>query len=183
MKEVMNLSKKIVFSLKTLFFAGTLLVFLALSPSAYAAIPQKGNIAIAVGVMSRHDATPYQMASVESMVVQELIARGYRPVRIRIRRDQERFFAAEDNVDAIRRLSSQYKVSTIITIRLRVYSLMDEFVGYEGGASMVLMATSSNGVRLYGGSISDRKIAHTPEEAMHKAMEAVVEKAVAEMTQ
>jgi hypothetical protein len=182
--KIINLFKIIQRPFKGLLFGGMLMLFFALSSSAYAAIPKKGNIAIVVDGMTRSDATPYQIASAEAAIVRELIKKGYKPVDERIlkqiRHEKARWFAAEDNVEAIKKLSSQYGVNTTITVRLRV-SLRKSYV-YEGRASIVLMATSSDGQRLYSGSFDDRKPGHTQEEVEREVMETVILMAISDMS-
>ena len=185
--RIINLLKKNSRTFGRLFWGGMLILFfIAMPSSAYAAIPKSGNIAIAVDAMPRSDTTPHQVASAEAMIVQWLIARGYKPVDenklAQIRRERALFFAAVDDVAAIRRLSSQYGVSTIITVHLNVYQQKDPLVGYDGRSSLVVMATSSDGNRLYAGSIDARKPGHTPEQAVRSAMESVIQQAIDEMT-
>jgi hypothetical protein len=157
-----------------------LVIFLA-PLSADAALPQKSNIAVVAG----GDGTSLQMASVEALLIQELLMSGYRPVdekkMTQIRREKARFFAAEDNVAAIRKLSSQYGIGTVITARIRVSQQRDALAGYDGRTSIVLMATSSGGKRLYGGTFFSRKPGYTPEEAAQKSIESAVREAVYNM--
>jgi hypothetical protein len=151
----------------------------------HAAVPKKGNIAVVVDSMTDYDAEPYHVASTEAMIIQELIMNGYKPVDekklVQIRRNKAVFFAAEDNVAAIRKLSSQYGISTVITVRVKVHQQKDKLVGYAARTSMALMATSSGGIRLYGGTIYDQKPAYSPDEAAYKSIESAARKAVYEM--
>ena len=167
--------------------------FFLLSSRAYAAIPKSGNIAVVVAAMSRHDATSYQIASAESMIIKGLIAKGYKPVDEEILaqvRDEKilKAKADEDEYDdaavlAIRRISSQYGISMMITVWLAASTREDDLVGYVGRVSMVTIATDSNGKRLYSNTIEDRVIVHKSEDAVPRAMESVVKKLINEMTQ
>jgi hypothetical protein len=181
MRSVKSLKKFfVVFSI-----AVVLGVFFIPSLPVYAAVPKKGNVAVVVDSAAEYQADPYHIASVEAMLIQELIMNGYKPVDekklAQIRRNKAAFFAAEDNVAAIRKLSSQYGISTVITVRVRVHQRKDKLVGYAARTSMAIMATSSGGTRLYGGTIYDQKPAYSPDEAVFKSIESAVRKVVGAM--
>ena len=180
------LFKKFPYYFRFLFFGELIVFFILLSSSAYAAIPKSGNIAVVVAAMSRSDATPYQTASAESLIVKGLIAKGYKPVDeeilARVRDAGILKAAADDNVEAVRRISSQYGISTTIAVWLKVSMQEDYLVGYVGRVSMVIVVTHSDGKRLYSNTIEDRVIVHKSEDAVPKAMESAIKKAINDMT-
>ena len=175
------------FSWDRLFCVGVLLFFALPSSSAHAAIPRGGNIAVVVDIVSRLDATPFQIESAEAMIVQELIKKGYRPVdearMAQIRREKALWFAAVDDIASIRRLSSQYGVGTTITAYLATSQQTDPLVGIVIRTSMVFRATSSDGVHLYGGDILDERFVRERDhvKGARESMEAVVQRAINEM--
>jgi len=151
--------------------------------SASAAIPKNGAIAVIVD-----GAEPQHIASTESIMVQQLIANGYKIVdekkMAQIRRNKAARLALEGNVDAIMKLSSQYGISTVITARAQAgQPIVNEFKLYTGTASMAVMATASNGTRLYADTVSGKQVGYTPDEAAQKSLEAAVKLAVEKMTQ
>lgn len=148
-----------------------------------AALPKNGSIAIlAKGPSEQH------VASTTSLVTQQLMARGYKVVDqnklANIRRSKAAALALEGNVEAIKNLSKQYGFSTMLTIQIQAGNPAEnEFKLYTGTASLAVMATSSNGSRLYADTVSGKQVGYTPDEAAQKSVEAAAKLAVSKMTQ
>jgi hypothetical protein len=150
-----------------------------LAASAHAAVPVKGNVAVVV-----RGAAPYENAA-EACLLEALIANGYKPVdekkMAQIRQAKAMFFAAEDNVEAIKRLSGQYGISTLITVAVNASQRKDPIAGYDANTSMTAKVASSGGRYIYAGGSNARKVARTPEEAVSRSIEAAARELVEDM--
>jgi hypothetical protein len=138
---------------------------------AHAAVPVKGNVAVVV-----RGAKPHYEDAAEAYVLEALIARGYKPVdekkMAQIRRAKAMFFAAEDNVAAIKRLSAQYGIGTLITVTVEANQRKDPIAGYDGNTSMTAKVATSGGKYIYAGGSNARKVSRTPEDALSSSIEA-----------
>jgi hypothetical protein len=148
-----------------------------------AAIPKNGSIAILTSGSSQQHA-----ASAASILTQQLIARGYKvvdPDRLNaIRRGKAAALALAGDVDAIMKLSSQYGFSTMITVAVEAgVPVENEFKLFTGTSSAAVMATGSNGSRLYADTVPGKQVGYTPSEAAQKSLEAAVKLAADKMTQ
>ncbi|MDR2180690.1 MAG: hypothetical protein LBP21_10310 [Synergistaceae bacterium] len=148
-----------------------------------APLPKKGLIAVLVkGPSERH------VESALSIMIQQLTSKGYKIVDqnklTQIRRSKAAQFALEGNVDAIMKLSSQYGISTTVTVTVTAGEPVEnEFKLQTGTASAAVRAISSGGVMLYGDTVSGKQVGYTPDEASQKALEAAVMTAADRMTQ
>jgi hypothetical protein len=147
-----------------------------------AAIPQKGSVAVLVKGPSEQHA-----ASTESIITGQLLMNGYKivdpKVLNRIRRDKAAVLALEGNVDAIMKLGRTYGFSTLVSARVEAGApVLNEFKLYTGTASAAVMATASNGSRLYADTVSGKQVGYTPDEARQKSIEAAAKLAVERMT-
>jgi nucleoside diphosphate kinase len=148
-----------------------------------APLPKKGSIAVLVKGPSEQHAE-----SALSIMIQQLTAKGYKIVDqnklAQIRRSKAAQYALEGNVDAIMKLSSQYGISTTVTVTVTAgRPVENEFKLLTGTASAAVRAVSSGGVMLYGDTISGKQVGYTPDEASQKALEAAVKTAADRMTQ
>jgi hypothetical protein len=148
-----------------------------------APLPKKGSIAVLVSGSS-----PHYAESALSIMIQQLTAKGYKIADqnklAQIRRSKAAQYALEGNVDAIMKLSSQYGISTTVTVTATVGEPMEnEFKLYTGTASAAVRAISSGGVMLYGDTVSGKQVGYTPDEASQKALEAAIMMAADRMTQ
>jgi hypothetical protein len=148
-----------------------------------APLPKKGSIAVLV-----NGSSPQHAESALSIMIQQLTAKGYKIVDqnklAQIRRSKAAQYALEGNVDAIMRLSSQYGVSTTVTVTVTAgQPVENEFKLQTGTASAAVRAISSGGVMLYGDTISSKQVGYTPDEASQKALEAAIMAAADRMTQ
>ena len=101
-----------------------------------------------------------------------------------IRRSKAAQYALEGNVNAIMKLSSQYGISTTITVTVTAGNPVEnEFRLQTGTASAAVKAIGSGGAMLYGDTVSGKQVGYTPDEASQKAIEAAVSLAVERMTQ
>jgi nucleoside diphosphate kinase len=148
-----------------------------------APLPKKGSIAVLVKGPSEQHAE-----SALSIMIQQLTAKGYKIVDqnklAQIRRSKAAQYALEGDVDAIMKLSSQYGVSTTVTVTVTAgRPVENEFKLLTGTASAAVRAVSSGGVMLYGDTISGKQVGYTPDEASQKALETAVKTAADRMTQ
>ena len=147
--------------------------------SARAAVPVKGNVAVVIR------AKPSYEGAAEAYVLEALIARGYKPVdekkMAQVRRARAMFFAAEDNVGAIKRLSAQYGIDTLISVTVDANQRKDPIAGYDANTSMTAKVASSGGKYIYAGGSNARKVSRTPEDALSRSMEAAAQELVAGM--
>jgi hypothetical protein len=148
-----------------------------------APLPKKGSIAVLVkGPSEQHT------ASTLSIMIQQLVAKGYKVVDqnklAQIRKSKAALLALEGDVDAIMKLSSQYGVSTTITVNVTAgQPALNEFQLFTGTASAAVKAVSSGGAMLYGDTVSGKQVGYTRDEARQKAVEAAAADAVERMTQ
>jgi hypothetical protein len=148
-----------------------------------APLPKKGSIAVLVKAPSEQ-----HTESAFSIMIQELTAKGYKIVDrdklAQIRKSKAAQYALEGNVDAIMKLSSQYGISTTVTVTVTAGEPVEnEFKLQTGTASAAVKAISSGGVMLYGDTVSGKQVGYTPDEASQKALEAAVRAAADRMTQ
>ncbi|MDR1376337.1 MAG: hypothetical protein LBJ22_02405 [Synergistaceae bacterium] len=148
-----------------------------------APLPKKGAIAGVAKAPSEQHAE-----SALSIMIQQLTAKGYKIVDqnklAQIRRSKAAQYALEGNVDAIMKLSSQYGISTTVTITVTAGEPVEnEFKLLTGTASAAVRAISSGGVMLYGDTVSSKQVGYTPDEAAQKALEAALMTAADRMTQ
>ena len=150
--------------------------------SAEAAIPKKGSVAIVVGGEDELHAM-----SAQSIFLRELRAAGYKVVDEKtlnaMRKSAAGRLALEGNVDAIKKLSSQYGISTFVTAYIRAGSpVKNEFQLYTGTASIAVEARSGADM-IFGDTASGKQVGYTPDEAKQKTVEAAASVAVKKMTQ
>ena len=148
-----------------------------------APLPKKGSIAVLV-----NGSSPQHAESALSIMIQQLTAKGYKIVDqnklAQIRRSKAAQYALEGNVDAIMKLSSQYGISTTVTVTVTAGEPVEnEFKLQTGTASAAVRAISSGGVMLYGDTVSGKQVGYTPDEASQKALEAAIMTAADRMTQ
>jgi hypothetical protein len=154
-----------------------------LSVPVEAAIPQKGSVAVLVrGPSQQH------VASATSIFTKQLLAKGYKVVDQnkldQIRKNKAAALALDGNVDAIMKLSSQYGVSTMITVVVEAGEpVLNEFKMYTVASSVAVTATSSGGSQLYGDTSSGKQVGYTQSEAAQKAIESAAKQAVDRITQ
>ena len=168
---------------KYLVIAAILCSLLVISSSAFAALPQKGSIAVlAIGPSDQH------AASVAAILTRELIAKGYKVVDpdtlAAIRRNKAAALALDGNVDAIMKLSSQYGFSTMVTAELKAgRPVLNEFQLYTGTSSIAIMVMSSGGQMIYADTVMGKQVGYTPDEAAQKSIEAAAKSAVKKMVE
>jgi hypothetical protein len=160
--------------------------FCAVLPSE-AAIPKTGDIAVVVvGENQGH------VKAAEAIMIQQLVAKGYRVVDERrmqqIRKDQAAGRAArlalEGNVEAIMKISSKYSASAVVAVRVDAGETRENRLkAYTGTATASVMVTGSGGARLYSDTVSGKQIGYTQTEAAQKSVEAAVRAAADSMTQ
>ena len=148
-----------------------------------APLPKKGSIAVLV-----NGSSPQHAESALSIMIQQLTAKGYKIVEqnklAQMRRSKAAKYALEGNVDAIMKLSSQYGVSTTVTVTVTAGEPVEnEFKLQTGTASAAVRAISSGGVMLYGDTVSGKQVGYTSDEASRKALEAAIMTAADRMTQ
>ena len=148
-----------------------------------APLPKKGSIAVLVqGPSEQHT------ASALSIMIRQLTSKGYKVMDqnklAQIRRSKAAQYALEGNVDAIMKLSSQYGISTTVTMTVTAGEPVEnEFLLLTGTASVAVKAISSGRAMLYGDTISGKQVGYTPDEASQKPIEAAVKAAAERMTQ
>lgn len=167
----------------SIILAVQVLLLLTVCASAFAALPQKGSIAILVKGPSEQHA-----ASTASIVIQQLIAKGYKVVDenklASLRRAKAASLALQGDVDAIMNLSRQYGFSTMLTINVQAGKPVEnEFKLFTGTASLAVLATASNGSRIYADTTSSKQVGYSPDEAAQKSIESASRIAVEKMTQ
>ena len=176
----MESAKKLCELCLTTLMALTFLAGPGLLLSGHAAVPVKGNVAVVVRGAKAH----YEDAA-EAYVLEALIARGYKPVdekkMAQIRRAKAMFFAAEDNVEAIKRLSAQYGISTLITVTVEANQRKDPIAGYDANTSMAAKVASSGGKYIYAGGSNSRKVSRTTEDALSSSLESAAKDLVDDM--
>ena len=166
---------------KYLIFAVILGALLIMNATAFAALPEKGSIAILTkGLSDQH------MASVAAILTRELVANGYKVVDpntlAAIRRNKAAALALDGNVDAIMRLGKQYGFSTMITAQLEAgRPVVNEFQLYTGTSSIALMVMSSSGQMIYADTVMGKQVGYTRDEAAQKSIEAAAKLAVKRM--
>ncbi|MDR2176010.1 MAG: hypothetical protein LBO82_08780 [Synergistaceae bacterium] len=147
-----------------------------------APLPKKGSIAVLVrGPSEQHT------ASALSVMIRQLTAKGYKVMDqnklAQIRKSKAAQYALEGNVDAIMKLSSQYGISTTVTVTVTAGEPVEnEFLLLTGTASAAVKAISSGGAMLYGDTVLGKQVGYTPDEASQKAIEAAVQTAAERMT-
>jgi hypothetical protein len=163
--------------------------FLAAVLPAYAALQKNEFIAVvADGSSERH------IASAETIMVQQLLMNGYKPadekkmakLRSAARQSEAARLALQGNVAAIMKLGSKYGLSKFTTIAIRVDAgepIENEFKLFTGTATFSVMATASNGARIYADTVSGKQVGYTPDEAAQKSIEAAARLAVSKMIQ
>ena len=136
-------------------------------------LPKRGDVAVIVEGDDRQ-----HTAIAESMIIEELISRGYRVVdeakmrRIKMAaaRAKAAQYAWEGNIAGLLKLNGSYSVSATILARVRAeYPRLNEYELYTGTSSIVLMAVA--GPKKLGGRTADGKsIGYSVEEAMRKSL-------------
>ena len=136
-------------------------------------LPRRGDIAVIVEGDNRQ-----HVAIAETMIINELIDRGYRVVdeakmkRIRMAAAKAKAaqYAWEGNIAGLLKLNGSYSVAATVLARVNAeYPRLNEYELYTGTSSVVLMAVS--GPKRLGGRMSDAKsIGYSVEEAMRKSL-------------
>jgi hypothetical protein len=150
------------------------------------ALPKKGDIAVAV------DGSDDQHRSiVESVIVQELINRGYRVIDEKKMKQIRQSAAARKAVQlalagdmaGLAKLSGSYNASAIIALRVEAGAPREnEFGLMTGTASVTFVVKVSSGSQSTGSnSASAKKVGYTEEEAARLAVEEAARQAAGKM--
>jgi len=141
-----------------------------------AALPKKGNVVVIV--YGNHQVSSSTIDLVENTIINRLLGNGYkvvdREIQRRIRREKALELAMNDDVEAIKRLGSQYGYSTLLTVQIGDIRYWRDNYGFvESTASLMTKAmATSNGVIIYSDSVSISKVDHREVDASQLAVEA-----------
>ncbi|MDR1509764.1 MAG: hypothetical protein LBS53_09000 [Synergistaceae bacterium] len=148
---------------------------------ACAVLPKKGAIAVIVTGPAQY------LQTADAIISKGLIARGYKIVDNatleKIKRDKAARLALDGNVEAILRLSSQYKYSVLLKATISdLRTVRDEFGFYKGTAILDVTAIASDASIIFADSISKSKPGHTQQDVIRASLELAANSAVEKMT-
>ncbi len=182
---------------KVLKVFGALLFVLALNVSAFAAGLAKNRSTAVVlhdnnaparyesntewdrhgGSSSTTYGAPIKGASIATEVIRKaLIGSGFKVVDEKrlasIRKQKAAQLALDDNIEAIKKLSSQYGIGQYVTGTVTVQrGARNEFGLYTGGATIALKAYSSSGKYILAETATTKEIGYTEDEAAVKSVQ------------